>query len=36
VWSASTTTTPRGGSVMALFEQFSKLIVDSMAKGGLV
>jgi hypothetical protein len=36
VWSASTTTTPSGGSVNSLFEQFSKLIVDSMAKDGIV
>jgi len=36
VWSAATTTTPSGGSVAALFEQFSKLIVDSMAKDGIV
>jgi hypothetical protein len=36
VWSASTTTTPTGGSVPALFEQFSKLIVDAMAKDGFV
>jgi hypothetical protein len=36
VWSASTTTTPSGGSVGSMFEQFSKLIVDSMAKDGLV
>jgi hypothetical protein len=36
VWSASTTTTPSGGSVGSIFEQFSKLIVDSMARDGLV
>jgi hypothetical protein len=36
VWSASTTTTPSGGSIASMFEQFSKLIVDSMAKDGLV
>jgi hypothetical protein len=36
VWSASTTTTPSGGSVGSMFEQFSKLIVDAMAKDGLV
>jgi hypothetical protein len=36
VWSASTTTTPGSGSVMSLFEQFSKLIVDSLAKDGRV
>jgi hypothetical protein len=36
VWSASTTTTPSGGSVNSLFEQFSRLIVGSMAKDGVV
>lgn len=36
VWSAATTTTPSGGSVASLFTQFSKLIVDSMAKDGIV
>jgi hypothetical protein len=36
VWSASTTTTPSGGSLGSMFEQFSKLIVDSMARDGLV
>ena len=36
VWSASTTTTPSGGGVGSMFEQFSKLIVDAMAKDGLV
>lgn len=36
VWSASTTTTPTGGSVASLMQQFSKLIVDSMAKDGLI
>jgi hypothetical protein len=36
VWSASTTTTPSGGSVSAMFEQFSKLIVESMARDGRV
>ncbi len=36
VWSASTTTTPSGGSVSSLFEQFSKLIVDSLAKDGMI
>jgi len=36
VWSASTTTTPSGGSVASLFEQFSKLIVDAMAKDGRI
>jgi hypothetical protein len=36
VWSASTTTTPSGGSVASLFDQFSKLIVDAMAKDRLV
>ena len=36
VWSASTTTTPSGGSVGSMFQQFSQLIVDSMAKDGLV
>ncbi len=36
VWSASTTTTPSGGSVGSMFEQFSKLIVDSMAEDGRV
>ncbi len=36
VWSASTTTTPGGGSVSSLLQQFSKLIVDSLAKDGLI
>jgi hypothetical protein len=36
VWSATTTTTPGGGSVSSLFEQFSQLIVDALAKDGLV
>ena len=36
VWSASTTTTPSGGSVQSMFEQFSRLIVDALAKDGLV
>jgi hypothetical protein len=36
VWSGSTTTTPSGGSIGSMFEQFSKLIVDAMAKDGLV
>ena len=36
VWSASTTTTPSGGSVESMFQQFGQLIVDSMAKDGLV
>ena len=35
-WSASTTTTPSGGSVESMFQQFGQLIVDSMAKDGLV
>jgi hypothetical protein len=36
VWSGSTSTTPSGGSIGSMFEQFSKLIVDAMAKDGLV
>jgi hypothetical protein len=36
VWSASTTTTPTGGSVAALMQQFSTLIVDALAKDGFV
>ena len=36
VWSGSTTTTPSGGSVDALFQQFSQLIVGALAKDGLV
>ena len=36
LWSASTTTTPSGGSVMSMMEQFSRLIVDAMAKDGVV
>jgi hypothetical protein len=36
VWSASTTTTPSGGSVDSLFQQFSQLIVGALAKDGLV
>ena len=36
VWSASTSTTPGSGSVEALFEQFSRLIVGALAKDGLV
>jgi hypothetical protein len=36
VWSASTTTTPMGGNVTSLFEQFAKLIVDALAKDGFV
>ena len=36
VWSASTTTTPSGGSVESMLQQFSQLIVDSLAKDGLV
>ena len=36
VWSGSTTTTPGSGSVDALFQQFSQLIVDALAKDGLV
>jgi hypothetical protein len=36
IWSASTNTTPSGGSTASLFDQFSKLIVDSMAKDGLI
>jgi len=36
LWSASTTTTPSGGSVMSMLEQFSRLIVDAMAKDGVV
>ena len=36
VWSASTTTTPMGGSSDNLFSQFAKLIVDALAKDGFV
>ena len=36
VWSGSTTTTPSGGSVDSMFQQFSQLIVSSLAKDGLV
>jgi hypothetical protein len=36
VWSGSTTTTPGGGSVESLFDQFSQLIVGALAKDGLV
>lgn len=36
IWSASTNTTPSGGSTASLLDQFSKLIVDSMAKDGLI
>jgi len=36
VWSASTTTTPTGGSTQSLFEQFSSLIVAALAKDGFV
>ena len=36
VWSGATTTTPGSGSVESMFQQFTKLIVDSMAKDGLV
>ena len=36
VWSASTTTTPTGTGVDALFQQFSQLIVNALAKDGLV
>lgn len=36
VWSASTTTTPTGGSALSLLEQFAKLIVEAMAKDGFV
>jgi hypothetical protein len=36
IWSASTTTTPSGGSVASLLQQFSKLIVDALAKDGIV
>jgi hypothetical protein len=36
VWSASTTTTPSGGSVASLFNQFSQLIVDALAKDKLI
>ncbi len=36
VWSGSTTTTPTGGSTVALFEHFAKLIVGALAKDGFV
>ena len=36
VWSGSTTTTPSGGSVDSLFQQFSQLIVGALAKDGLI
>jgi len=36
VWSASTTTTPTGGNLNALFDQFTKLITASMAKDGVI
>ena len=36
VWSAATTTTPSGGSVESMFQQFGQLIVASLAKDGLV
>jgi hypothetical protein len=36
IWSASTTTTPGGTSTAAIMEQFSKLIVDAMAKDGVI
>lgn len=36
VWSASTTTTPEGTRAASLFDQFAKLIIDAMAKDGIV
>ncbi|HMO45219.1 MAG TPA: hypothetical protein PKB14_04240 [Rubrivivax sp.] len=36
VWSASTTTTPSGGSVASLFDQFSRLIAGALVKDGLI
>ena len=36
IWSASTTTTPSSGVVASLFDQFSRLIVDALAKDGLI
>jgi hypothetical protein len=36
LWSASTTTTPSGGSVESMLSQFSQLIVGALAKDGLV
>ena len=36
LWSASTTTTPSGGSLESMLQQFSQLIVGAMAKDGLV
>jgi hypothetical protein len=36
LWSASTTTTPSGGSVESMLSQFSQLITGALAKDGLV